>query len=72
MVTTNTCFTVVGSFKPSYAEHTISAHVMPKMARNRSALHDFLAQGASNRDNTVLVPDPESIYYIDRMPRIGR
>ena len=27
---------------------------MPKMARNRSALHDVLAQGASNRDITVL------------------
>ena len=26
---------------------------MPKMARNRSALHDVLAQGASNRDITV-------------------
>ena len=28
---------------------------MPKMARNRSALHDVLAQGASNRDITVIV-----------------
>ena len=27
---------------------------MPKIARNRSALHDVLAQGASNRDNTVI------------------
>ena len=27
---------------------------MPKMARNRSALHDVLAQGASNRDITVV------------------
>ena len=27
---------------------------MPKMARNRSALHDVLAQGASNRDITVI------------------
>ena len=26
---------------------------MPKMVRNRSALHDVLAQGASNRDITV-------------------
>ena len=26
---------------------------MSKMARNRSALHDVLAQGASNRDITV-------------------
>ena len=30
---------------------------MPKMARNRSALHDVLAQGTSNRDITV--------YHID-------
>ena len=28
---------------------------MPKMARNRSALHDVLAQGASYRDITVFV-----------------
>ena len=27
---------------------------MPKMARNRSALHDVLAQGASYRDITVI------------------
>ena len=26
---------------------------MPKTARNRNALHDVLAQGASNRDITV-------------------
>ena len=26
---------------------------MPKIARNRSALHDVLVQGASNRDITV-------------------
>ena len=26
---------------------------MPKMAQNRCALHDVLAQGASNRDITV-------------------
>ena len=26
---------------------------MPKMVRNRSALHDVLAQDASNRDITV-------------------
>ena len=29
--------------------------MMSKMARNRSALHDVLAQGASNRDTTVCV-----------------
>ena len=28
---------------------------MPKMARNRCALHDVLAQGASNRDITVVI-----------------
>ena len=28
---------------------------MPKMARNRSALHNVLAQGASNRDITVYI-----------------
>ena len=32
----------------------ISAPVMPKMARNRSALHDVLAQGAPKRDITVI------------------
>ena len=34
-------------------KRTISAPVMPKMSRNRSALHYALAQGASNRDITV-------------------
>ena len=37
------------------SKHTISVPMMPKMARNRSALHDVLAQGASNRDITVLI-----------------
>ena len=37
------------------SKHTINAPVMPKMARNRSALHDVLAQGTSNRDITVYV-----------------
>ena len=36
------------------SKHTITAPMMSKMARNRSALHDVLAQGASNRDTTVL------------------
>ena len=35
------------------SKHTISAPVMPKMAWNRSALHDVLAQGAS-RDIMVI------------------
>ena len=35
---------------------------MPKMARNRSALHDVLAQGASNRDITVF-PQIYALYY---------
>ena len=51
MVATKTCFIVVDLFKPS--KHTISAPVMPEMAQNRSALHDVLAQGASNRDIMV-------------------
>ena len=50
MVATKTCFTVVDLFKPSY----VKIHVMPKMARNRSALHDVLAQGVFNRDITVI------------------
>ena len=33
---------------------------MPKMARNRSALHDVLAQGASNRDITVFRDTPSN------------
>ena len=55
MVATKTCFTVVGLFKPSY----VKTHYMykrprdAKTARNRSALHDVLVQGASNRDITV-------------------
>ena len=35
------------------SKHTISAPVMPRMARNGSALHDVLAQGASNSDIMV-------------------
>ena len=35
------------------SKHNITAPMMPKMARNRSALHDVLAHGASNRDTTV-------------------
>ena len=35
------------------SKHTITAPMMSKMARNRSDLHDVLAQGASNRDTTV-------------------
>ena len=37
------------------SKHTISAPVMPKMAWNRSAFHDVLVQGASNRDITVWI-----------------
>ena len=35
------------------SKHTMSAPMMPEIAWNRSALHDVLAQGASNRDITV-------------------
>ena len=35
------------------SKHTKSAPVMPKMVQNRSALHDVLARGTSNRDITV-------------------
>ena len=53
MVATKTCFTVVDFFKPLYVKTHYKWPVMPKMARNRSALHEVLAQGASNRDITV-------------------
>ena len=33
---------------------------MPKMARNRNALHDVLAQGASNRENI----EREYVYFV--------
>ena len=55
MVVTKTCFTVFGLFKPSFVKTYHKRPVMPKMARNRRALHDVLAQGASNRDITVIV-----------------
>ena len=47
------------------SKHSISAPVMPKMARNRSALHDVLAQGAFNRDIMVNILDTDGlvIYY---------
>ena len=35
------------------SKHRISVPVIPQMARNRSALHNVLAQGTSNRDITV-------------------
>ena len=50
MVATKACFIVVGLIKSSYVKH---APVMPKMALKRGALHNVLAQGASNRDITV-------------------
>ena len=37
------------------SKRTISAPVMPKMAQNRSVPQDILAQGASNRNITVVV-----------------
>ena len=40
------------------SKHTVSTPVMPKMAQNRSALHDVLAQGASNTDITVHQNNP--------------
>ena len=43
------------------SKHTISAPVMPKTVRNRSALHDVLAQGASNRDITVIILEYSSL-----------
>ena len=46
---------------------------MPKMARNRSALHNVLAQGASNRDITVsyqlIAGDP--VTSTNMVPRTG-
>ena len=60
MVATKTCFTVVDLFKPLYVKTHYKWPVMPKMARNRSALHDVLAQGASNRDITVYVYVPSA------------
>ena len=47
------------------SKHTISIPVMPKMARNRSALHDVLTQGASNRDIRVshIIPLPPVLCY---------
>ena len=38
---------------------------MPKMVRNRSALHDVLAQGASNRDITVFIYDIKAHFDIN-------
>ena len=55
MVATKICFTVVGLFKPLYVKTHYKRPMMPKMAGNRSALHDDLAQGASNRDITVIL-----------------
>ena len=54
MVAAQTCLIVTGLFKSHMSKNTISAPVMQNMARNRSALHDVLAQGASNRDITVI------------------
>ena len=48
------------------SEHTISAPVMPKMARNRSALHDVLAQGASNRDIMVYLQLSAKPYHLNQ------
>ena len=53
MVATKTCFTNVGLFKPSYVKTHHNRPCDAKMARNRSAIHDVLAQGASDRDITV-------------------
>ena len=53
MVATQTCFTVFGLFKSSYVKTHYKRPRDAKMARNRSALQDVLAQGASNRDITV-------------------
>ena len=66
MVATKTCFTVVDLFKPSYTKTHYKCPVMPKMARNRSALLDVLAQGASNRDITVLAIylSPACFFYL--------
>ena len=36
---------------------------MPKMARNRSALHDVLAQGASYRDITVFTGNTQQLAH---------
>ena len=51
---------------------------MPKMAWNRSALHDVLAQGASNRDITVHLffvifwfPQNESTYKAQTVKHIS-
>ena len=57
MVSTKTYFTVVGLFEPepSYVKTHYKRPVILKMARNKRALHDVLAQGASNRDITVVV-----------------
>ena len=63
MVATKTCFTVVDLFKPLYVKTQYKWPVMPKMARNRSALHDVLAQGASNRDITVVMTTEFSNAY---------
>ena len=61
MVATQTCFTVFGLFKLS--RHTISAPVMPKFERNRSALHHVLAQGASNRAITVTAYETRGLFH---------
>ena len=44
---------------------TVSAPVMPQMLRDRSALLDVLAQGASNRDIVVflqLISSPQTVF----------
>ena len=53
MVAIQTCFTVFGFFKSSYVKTRYKHPLDAKMVRNRSALQDVLAQGASNRDITV-------------------
>ena len=61
MVATQTCFTVFGLFKSSYVKTHYKRPRDAKMARNRSALQDVLAQGASNRDITVSNIDTPTI-----------
>ena len=53
MVATKSASLFLACLSSHMSKHTISAPEMPKTARNRNALHDVLAQGASNRDITV-------------------
>ena len=54
MVATKPASLFLACLNSHMSKHTISAPVMSKTARNRNALHDVLAQGASNRDITVI------------------